>query len=141
MWIDDQYPRLAKEGYTITSKPNEDYNCIAFAAGDNTSWWSHKKGYHWPNASRTAEISSLVEVFEGLGFEQCANATYEPGFDKVALYHKNEEWKHASIQLEDGSWSSKLGPNEDIRHETPESVSGDSYGNVHCIMRRHRPAI
>ena len=138
MWIDNQYPRLAKEGYTITSDPDGEYNCIAYAAGDMTTWWSHVNGYHWPNASRTPAISSLVEVFEGLGFEQCGNATYEEGFEKVALYVKNGDWKHASIQLQDGAWSSKLGPDEDIRHDTPESVSGDSYGEIHCIMRRRR---
>ena len=136
MWIDNQYPRLAKEGYTITSEPDDEYNCIAYAAGDRTTWWSHENGYHWPNASRTPDISSLVEVFEGLGFEQCINASYEHGFDKVALYQKNGEWKHASVQMEDGAWSSKLGPDEDIRHETSESISGDSYGVIHCIMRR-----
>ena len=136
MWIDNQYQRLAEEGYTITSEPDDEYNCIAYAAGDRTTWWSHEDGYHWPNASRTPDISSLVEVFEGLGFEQCINESYEPGFDKVALYQKNGEWKHASVQRKDGAWSSKLGPDEDIRHETPESVSGDSYGVIHCIMRR-----
>ena len=141
MWIDNQYPRLAEEGYTITSDLDEDYNCIAYAAGDKTTWWSHEDGYHWPNASRTPTINSLIEVFEAIGFEQCANASHEPGFEKVALYQKNGDWKHASMQLQDGAWSSKLGPDEDIRHETPESVSGESYGAVHCIMRRSRAAI
>ena len=136
MWVDKECPRLAKEGYAVTSDPDAEYNCIAYAAGHKTSWWSHVDGYHWPNASRTPAINSLVEVFEGLGFERCANVSHEQGFTKVALYEKNGEWKHAAVQLEDGTWSSKLGMDEDINHQSPESVTGDLYGQVHCIMRR-----
>ena len=135
MWVDSDFPRLAKEGYTVTSDPDCVYNCIAYAAGDRFTWWSHAYGFYWPNASRTPRINSLVEVFEGLGFERCADASYERGFTKVALYEKNGNWRHAAVQLEDGTWSSKLGPEEDINHQTPESVTGDSYGDVHCIMR------
>ena len=138
MWIDDQFPQLAAESYEITSDPTDDYNCIAYAAGDTTAWWSHILGYRWPNASRTPSVNSLMQVFNGLGFELCDDAREERGFEKIAIYAKGGHWTHAAIQLPGGAWSSKLGPDEDIRHRDPESLSGEAYGQVHCIMRRPR---
>ncbi len=142
MWIDDQFPRLASEGYQLTSEPSLDYNCIAYAAGYTDRWWTHTDGpedeYYWPEfATRTPFIHSLIEVFAGLGYEPCESPDQETGYAKVALYVDEQgQWTHAAVQLPDGSWSSKLGPDEDIRHQTPESLIGASYGAVHCIMRR-----
>ena len=69
MWIDQAFPRLAQEGYLITSQPDQNYNCIAYAAGDTGSWWSHLPGYRWPQANRTDHPDSLVEVFQVLGYQ------------------------------------------------------------------------
>lgn len=141
MWIDVQFPKLTLEEYQVTSKPDTEYNCIAYAAGETDRWWSHLEdpGYYWPeHASRTPCISSLVEVFIGLGYELCDDPSYEIGYQKIALYEKDGKWKHAALQRPDGTWSSKLGPDEDIYHQTPGSLTGNSYGQIHCIMRRAR---
>ena len=139
MWIDKLFPQLESEGYEVTSEPDYEYNCVAYAAGETDRWWSHleENGYYWPDyASRTGFIQSLVEVFTGLGYEPCSDANAESGFRKVALYSKQGDWTHVAVQLPDGHWHSKLGLGEDIRHRMPESLTGESYGEVHCIMRR-----
>lgn len=126
--------------YAKTSEP-EDYNCIAWAAtGSTTEWWSHIPGYKWPAANRSPHIDSLVAVFLGLGFEQRSpsETTLDPLYEKVALYARDGEWQHAARQLPDGKWTSKLGLDEDIEHDDPGCLCGDSYGVVHCIMRRPR---
>ena len=139
-WIDDHLPQLAAEGYQVTSEPDGDYNCIAYAVGETDRWWSHveRADYYWPeHASRTPSIQSLIEVFAGFGYEPCEDAFYEPGFSKIALYADRQgNWTHAAVQLPDGGWSSKLGPDEDISHQTPESLDPGFYGGVHCLMRR-----
>ena len=142
MWIDDSFPRLASEGYQITSEPNAEYNCIAYAAGETARWWTYLDGYYWPeSASRGALVQSLIQAFSELGYELCLNAAQEPGYEKVALYADSAgRWTHAAIQLPGGAWSSKLGPDEDISHQTPESLAGALYGEVHCIMRRRKPS-
>ena len=140
MWIDEQMPLLAAEGYQVTSEPTDEYNCIAYAVGETDRWWSHLAGadYYWPeHASRTPSIQSLIEAFAGLGYELCKDASDELGIGKIALYADRQgNWTHAAVQLLDGQWSSKLGPDEDICHPTPESLESDSYGGVHCFMRR-----
>lgn len=140
MWIDDELPHLSSEGYVVTSDPTDEYNCIAYAAGETDRWWTHLEGddYYWPeHASRTSSIASLIEVFVGLGYERCADAGVEPGFKKVALYADwRGDWQHAALQLPGGEWSSKLGIFEDISHRAPESLDTDYYGDVHCFMRK-----
>lgn len=140
MWIDEKFPLLAAVGYEITSEASDEYNCIAYAVGETDRWWSHFEGagYYWPeHAGRSESIASLIELFAGLGYELCDDASDEPGFSKVALYAKTEgTWTHAAVQLPDGQWSSKLGELEDISHPTPESLESDFYGAVNCYMRR-----
>ena len=110
MWIDEQFLRLDSEGYEVTREPTDEYNCIAYAAGDTAAWWSHIPGYRWPNASRTPSINSLIELFQALGFELCDAVHEEAGSEKIALYAKDDHWTHAAVQLPGGAWSSKLGP-------------------------------
>ena len=133
-WIDAQFPGAAGR-YRITSAPDDDYNCIAYAAGERTEWWSHESGYKWP-VNRSPLAGSLVAVFESIGYVVCASDALEPGYEKVALFVKGGMWSHASVQLSTGKWSSKLGPDEDIEHDTPDCLAGSSYGTVHCFMRR-----
>jgi hypothetical protein len=138
VWIDNVFPNLGAGRYTVTSSPSEDYNCIAWVATDNTTWWTHLPGYRWPNAPRNPTVESLVAVFAAMGYETCDGAHLQDGFDKVAVYEKAGLWTHASRQLPNGRWTSKLGPDEDIEHSTPDDLSGDLYGVVHCIMRKKR---
>lgn len=135
MWIDKEFPGAVGK-YQETSDPSEAYNCIAWAAGCDSTWWSHLPGYKWP-ARRTSLVSSLIEVFAALGYEACDDGGLEVGYDKVAIYaNRNGIWKHAARQLSDGRWASKLGPDEDIEHDTAECLNGKWYGSIYCYMRR-----
>ena len=134
-WIDDEIPGLKASGYEVTSQPSNVYNCVAWAAGVDTDWWSHLIGYYWP-ARRSPAVEALVEVFVNLGYEICDNRDREPGFEKVAVFGRSGRWSHAARQIEDGRWTSKLGPDEDIIHSSPDDLAGQLYGEVHCIMRR-----
>ncbi len=43
-------------------------------------------------------------------------------------------------QLPGGRWVSKLGFEEDIRHDTLESISGPCHGQVALFLRKRLPA-
>ena len=45
-------------------------------------------------------------------------------------------WTHAARLKADGKWTSKLGTEEDIEHNTLESMEGDLYGLVIQILRK-----
>ena len=142
LWsIEGAIPALAGSGYEITRETSDEYNCVAWAAGDDTDWWSHDPEYYWPEwALRSPEVEALVQVFTGLGYTVCDSAVKENGYEKVALYALEGLWKHAARQLDDGQWTSKLGPFEEITHPSPEDVTGELYGSVYCFMRRPSPS-
>jgi hypothetical protein len=133
-WIESQFPKLVGR-HRVTSPEDDRYNCIAWSVHDQTEWWSHLPGYKWP-AQRSPRIESLIAVFSSLGFEVCTSAAKEVGFEKVALFARDGMWQHACRQLPSGVWVSKLGPDEDIEHDAPEHLCGESYGDLHCVMRR-----
>ena len=138
--IFERYPNLRRDGYEQTSDPTPDdgpspkYNCVAFALGETDRVVSHAPGDYWPAKSRLGLLRELVEVFGHHGFEPCKPDELTPG--SVALYARNDFWKHAARKTDDGKWTSKLGVDgEDIAHATPECVLTDGYGGVCCFMR------
>ena len=136
MSLSEYLPKLTGNNHNITSPQDVAYNCIAWAAEDTTRWWSHAVGYYWP-VGRSPKIDSLIKVFESLGYHQgVVGLETEPAVDRVALFAKNGEWTHAARQLPSGWWTSKCGTFEDLEHESLEVLTGDLYGEVHCVMTR-----
>ncbi len=130
-----EFPRLANTFYLRTSQPTFDYNCIAYAAGDDTQRWDPGFGY-WPDGlPRNNKKLTLIKLFRGLGFGACKDGSIEDGFEKIVIYTKNGAGTHASKQLLDGYWSSKLGDLDDIKH-TLDGLIGDQYGSPSVFMRR-----
>ncbi len=88
-------------------------------------------------------MQAVVQAFAQVGYSRCKNGTLETGFEKIAIYatrdaDKKLQPEHASRQLVDGRWTSKMGNDEDIEHTTVADVSGPEYGKVLCYMRRPR---
>jgi hypothetical protein len=99
---------------------------------------------YWPaNAPRVVTTEAFLRAYGTLGFTLCFDAALEPGIEKLALYGKGhagaEVPTHASLQLENGEWTSKVGVFEDITHATPQLVNGPCYGAVVCYLARPRP--
>lgn len=134
------FPRLRGVPYKITSAAQPDYNCVAWAAGDSSRWWwpDEFDQYYWPEeAPRRSTLDAFVHAFRTLGFEMCREPVLEPGWEKVAIFvDTNRVPTHAARQLPDGTWTSKLGQLEDIKHPTPDDVSGSEYGWSACFLRR-----
>jgi hypothetical protein len=130
------FPRLVAGNHRVTSPPSPDYNCIARAAGDTNHWW--EPGVFWPVTTRAGDygIDVLILAFQALGYEACADGGLEPGIKKVALFGDAVFYTHAARQLPDGKWTSKLGPAEDIEHDSADAVAGGVYGEIFMFMRR-----
>ncbi len=138
--IEQTFPRLRSMEYKVTSPATTDYNCIAWAADDDTAWWwpdAYDIGY-WPREAPRAEtIEAFVAAFGLLGYKPCHDHSPEPGFEDVAIYVDAAGIPtHAARLLKSGRWTSKLGEWEDIEHNTFESLDGDLYGHVGQLLRR-----
>lgn len=137
------FPLLVSEGYKKTSPATRDYNCIAFAADVMDEWW-------WPDASgdgawpegvpRETTRAAFVAAYGTLGYKPCKDGKLEKGYEKIALYEKDGAPTHASKQLPDGRWKSKLGQWEDIEHNTTRAVETHQgvgvYGSVALYFKR-----
>ena len=77
-----------------------------------------------------------MEVFVGLGYEQCDDSDAEGGYQKIALYEAQGDWMHAAVQMPSGRWRSKMGMGPLIEHDNPESLAGENYGVPTVFMRR-----
>lgn len=140
--LEDIFPKLALAGYSPKSEQSAVYNCIAYAAGDETRKWEgfRELGYHWPEGALEGHsLDALVSAFQHLGYSICDGEALESGYEKVALFvDKDGMWTHAAKQCWDGQWTSKLGRLEDIIHRTLQAVAGPdpAYGDVACYMKR-----
>ena len=62
------FPKLARAGYRVMSPANPRYNCIAWAAGTEDTWWwppGGFNGHYWP-ASAPGR-GPLLLVMPGVG--------------------------------------------------------------------------
>jgi hypothetical protein len=139
--IEKTFPKIRREGYKITSRETADYNCFAWAMGDELQWWSPApvEGYYWPSdVPATLEVDSFIKLYETAGnFSPCSDHQFERGFEKIAIYaDKDGQVTHVARQLPSGEWTSKLGDWEDIQHKNLAAIEGVHYGRVSQIMKR-----
>ena len=138
--LESLFPQLHGASYEITSPATPDYNCIAWAAIDDSRWWEPDGFglYYWPeSAPRQYTLEAYAEAFRWLGFERSGDPTFEQGWEKVAIFaDKDGKPTHAARELTNGKWTSKLGTLEDIMHPELEHVSGEHYGKPVLILRR-----
>jgi len=148
------FPSLSRDLYEVTSEETVDYNCIAFAAGEeHRCWWPDLGGqYYWPNdVPRDETVEAFSDMFESLGYRKCEHDRFEFLFEKVAIYRTRcgsplalpKSPTHAARQLNSGVWKSKLGSWEDIEHSNLECLGGEDitgtitpYGEPVQILKR-----
>ena len=133
-----RFPNLERTAYEVTSEETVDYNCFAFAAGEEDCRWDpiDPDGY-WPDGvPRELTLDAFIKAYQTIGYECCDNCHLEPGFQKIAIYTYNGEPQHVARQEEDGMWKSKLGDWEDIKHELEGLENPHYYGVVQQILKR-----
>lgn len=137
--VEELFPN-GKGEIVITSPKDDNYNCIAWAADDNQKfWWPIYPGF-WPaSVTRETTLSAFRQAYSLSGYEECGDGLFEEEFEKIAIYADQAQAPtHAARQLNDGKWTSKLGPQWDISHDSVSSVEGVHYGQATVFMKRPR---
>jgi hypothetical protein len=141
MALEDIFPGLGQVAYQVTSPASKNYNCIAWAVGDDDHWWKPTGKDFWPEeAPQEYTVAALIRAYETRGFVLCTDSTPEENHEKIAIYCQSQKYTHAARQLANGNWTSKLGSAEDIEHATLEALEGFEYGAVLHIMKRPKPS-
>lgn len=132
-------PGFVDSARKITSPPTHQYNCIAWAFEDPTKWWwpQDHPDAHWPiDCDGLTTLEAFEAWFDHDGWELTQNPSYEAAYRKVALYaDANGEPTHAARLLEEGKWTSKLGPFHDVWHGYNE-LDGPAYGSIIRIYKK-----
>ena len=142
-YIRTSLPNLEQDNHQITSPQDQNYNCIAWAAGeDDRKWWPDlfHDGYWPPEAPRTETIDAFIQAFKTKGYTVCGEGELVDGVEKVVLYvDASNKPTHMARQLSDGNWTSKCGDWCDISHRHPEVVANGLYGTVRVFLSRPIP--
>lgn len=144
-YLEGLFPQLHDDAkFKITSECTRDYNCIAWAIGKSNCWYwpplgnpNPESDEYWPQGvPDDTSLEVFIKALQTDGFSLCEDSSLESGFTKIAIYTLDKEVTHAARQLDNGLWTSKLGPLNDIQHSTPEYIEGNFYGKVAVYMKR-----
>lgn len=125
--------------FEVLAPASTTYNCISWSLGVRDRWiWPAKNG-------APVSFGDFDDLYKGQGYRRSnkLDVDLDSGREKVVLYAKVSvngvlEPTHSARQLDDGSWSSKVGRLPLIRHLHPEDVSGDTYGEPFALFTRER---
>ena len=135
------FPGLRLPDCAVTSQKDRRYNCIAHAAGDSRRFWDPARSpeAYWPKGvPRSYTLEAYEAAFATLGYKKCGrDNSLQAGIEKIAIFANDNGPQHAARQLENGSWTSKLGVLEDICHPLLQ-IEGTQYGMVASVMWRPR---
>jgi hypothetical protein len=92
--IEALFPGLRGTEWKFTSRQDARYNCIGWSAFDAEKWWwpgDPADGYFWPAEIERAEtLAAFVSMYSSLGYEECLDASYEPGSEKIAIFASSD---------------------------------------------------
>lgn len=151
----DRLPQLRCQRFEVKSASTKGYNCVAYAAGDDTRWWepilapdpSGEKlgGYYWPKDPEIPawfSVTAIEQIFLKCGYNVCSDASRVAGAEKVAIYGTDAtNATHVAKQRLDGVWISKMGSYADIEHGLPNSIEGGTIGQIQRFMIRCQPRL
>ncbi len=131
------FPNLG-DNYEVEAPDTGDYNCIAHTLGNQNLWVNPRTGLS------NAPFSEMDRVYIAAGFTRAVSMdmSLEPGTIKVVVYAKTnldgsiQEITHGAIQRPNGTYSSKLGRGPQVRHKTPEDLSGPAYGEPVAVYTK-----
>jgi len=145
LWLASHCPNLSSDAYQITSPKTRIYNCFAWAVERDDCLFEptgDPDDSFWPDGvPRELTLEAFIQAYETIGYFPCDNSEVEPGFQKIAIYAREDSINdagqptHAARQLPNGKWTSKIGEFEDIEHEL-EGLRGYYYGEVVQILKR-----
>jgi hypothetical protein len=142
------FPKLFGNNYALKSGRTRRYNCMAWALGPTDAWVQAPPDGLWPDkVLDDGSLQAAIALFESIGFTctDIHDVHLENGVLKIAIYGDADGYTHASRQLPNGKWTSKIGKLQDIEHDSPDDLTSvadwigtgkdRAYGELMRIMR------
>lgn len=136
------FPNLREDfNYFVKSPQTSRYNCIGWSVGSDLDriWPDDGENDQWPiDLPRDDTLGNFEAFYMLCGFKRSATDALEDDKEKVAVYVKNGFVSHASRQLANGRWTTKMGVGADAEHSTLGVLEGLGYGRAALILERIR---
>jgi hypothetical protein len=135
--VEADFPALKSRDYEL-SEQDFNFNCLAYALGDQTNWWEPPRGSgrYWPAGfPADVTIQTAESIIRTHGFTAELDAAIEPDTDAIAIYGQGHEWTHFAKFVQ-GVWSSKLGEGHDVVRFRLQDLEGSLYGRVVKVLSR-----
>lgn len=131
------FPMLG-DNFEVLGPATPDYNCIAHTLGKHEEWVNPVTG---PSGD---ELKGMDAMYKQQGYKRLPSKDYSyvPGKQKIVVYATMnpdgtiKAVTHGAIQDNTGAWTSKLGQLPLIRHETPDALDGDIYGEPVAVYEK-----
>jgi hypothetical protein len=138
------------KNFRLMSSKDEKFNCFSWAI-QKSEWqneWVDRFSPLWPLTEEEYQkfeppaSATYVEVARREGFIKVKDPNkgelIENNIEKIALFSNSfGDFCHATRQLKNGLWTSKLGINWVIEHPL-RALEGHVYGKVVVIMQRRK---
>ena len=111
--------------YDITSPV-----CISFAVGDVTRYWydCHVSGYYWaPGVGSADTMEGWLKLFAIHGYMETNDPTFDPEFEKIAVYALDGIPEHVARQESFGRVDEQDG--QGARHRTSHTCGAGRRDN------------
>lgn len=128
--------------FVPTSDATAEYTCISWAVmvTNQVIWPDEDEQLGWPETLAREETQDAFRQFFILaGFAACDDGSLTAGIEKIAVYVKDGRVTHAARQLENGQWTSKMGPWADGSHSLTDLEN--DYGAIAFFMARRRTGL
>ena len=127
--------------FEFTSEVDFGYNCLSWALSINHSLLDDVAGGFWPWRDIPPDTADgWTELCRRHGFTLLAelDTTFNPAYEKIAIFEDNDGELHACRQEKDGVWKSKLGSmGPDIDHIELTALE-TCYGRVVRVLQKER---
>ncbi|MCP3104622.1 DUF6209 family protein [Myxococcus sp. K15C18031901] len=134
------FPNLTEDTFVGIGPSSQRYNCIAWTVGKRNEWV-------WPGT----RVEDFDALYAQQGYEplDSVDLSHDPTLEKVVIYGRKPatgkgpiEVTHGALMDEQGRFTSKIGTQPLIRHESADDLTGPSYGApVRVYVRPRQPAV
>ena len=86
--VEADFPALKSRDYELSDQ-DFNFNCLAYALGDQTNWWEPPRGSgrYWPAGfPADVTIQTAESIIRTHGFTAELDAAIEPDTDAIAIY-------------------------------------------------------
>ncbi|WIG95227.1 DUF6209 family protein [Myxococcus sp. SDU36] len=130
------FPNLTEEKFVGIGPSTQRYNCIAWTVGVRDEWV-------WPGT----KVEDFDKLYADKGFKplDTVDLSHDPDLEKVVIYGLKPrsgtgplEVTHGALMDDQGRFTSKIGTQPLIRHNSADDLSGPSYGEPVRVYVRPR---